>query len=61
MKGRNIQRQSQQVVEIVYYNVHDLFMCPKSVSNTVLNYKNNTKVMSRPHQGHLKVKLAENS
>ena len=28
---------------------------------TVLNYKNNTKVMSRPHQGHLKVELAENS
>ena len=33
-KGQNIQRQSQKVVEIVYYNVHDLFMCPKSVSNT---------------------------
>ena len=28
---------------------------------TVLKYKHNTKVMLRSHQGHLKVKLAENS
>ena len=31
------------------------------LEETVLNHKHNTKVMSKSHQGHLKVKMAENS
>ena len=31
------------------------------LEDTALNDKHNIKVMSRSHQGHLKVKMAENS
>ena len=34
IKGQNIHWQSKKVVKILCYNVYDLFLCPKSVSNT---------------------------
>ena len=63
-KGQNIHWQSQKVVKTIYTMSMICFCVPnvcQILDLTVLNHKHNTKVMSRSHQGHLKVKLAENS